>query len=430
MKLLGLLTAASARFMINRFSLLACLIGIALFVTPQPAHAFAPPPEYPTSFTLATATEFVPAESLSNASETTGLERISFSRRTDGAGHVIRIHLSEKVAGHSVPSLGPKGEFSITLFRSHIDQNRILDDPILPVASYEIEQVNKDVIVRLALVGLDFNVSAYRDRDSDDILISVSSTSAPNLPLAQSATSSERWTLDTIVIDAGHGGKDTGAVGRNGLREKDVVLAVALKVGEYLRQNLGVNVIFTRDTDEFISLQGRGHLANQVGAKLFVSIHANSAPDSRASGTETFFLGLHKSEAAKRVMDRENEVIRFEEDPSTYERIDARVAVMQTLAQSAYMRQSQFLADLVEGQFEERVGRKSRGVKQAGFYVLYGASMPSILVELGFISNANEAAFMGSPDGQAYLASAIYRAISDYKTEYDKDLQLSAFKQK
>ena len=108
------------------------------------------------------------------------------------------------MAGHSVPTLDPKGAFSITLFRSHIDQNRILDDPILPVVSYEIEQVNKDVIVRLALVGLDFNISAYRDRDSDDILISVSPTSAPNLPPAKAATSSERWTLDTIVIDAGH----------------------------------------------------------------------------------------------------------------------------------------------------------------------------------------------------------------------------------
>ena len=416
--------------MTNRFSVLAYLIGIALLVAPGPARAFVPSLENPGSFDLTSATGLVLDGNRTDVGETTGLQRISFSRRTDGAGHVIRIHLSEKVAGHSVPTLDPKGAFSITLFRSHIDQNRILDDPILPVVSYEIEQVNKDVIVRLALVGLDFNISAYRYRDSDDILISVSPTSAPNLPPAKAATSSERWTLDTIVIDAGHGGKDTGAVGRNGLREKDVVLAVALKVGEYLRQNLGVNVIYTRDTDEFISLQGRGHLANQAGAKLFVSIHANSAPDSRASGTETFFLGLHKSEAAKRVMDRENEVIRFEEDPSTYERIDSRVAVMQTLAQSAYMRQSQFLADLVEGQFEERVGRKSRGVKQAGFYVLYGASMPSILVELGFISNTKEAAFMGSPDGQTYLASAIYRAISDYKTEYDKDLQLSAFKQK
>ena len=280
-------------------------------------------------------------------------------------------------------------------------------------------------MIKLTLSNSSITATAYRDQASNDILIFVALQNevAPKLPTTD-PTSGARWTLDTIVIDAGHGGKDLGAVASNGLREKDIVLDVALKLGSYLKENLGVNVVFTRDSDEFISLQGRGHLANQVGGKLFVSIHANAAPDRSARGTETYFLGLHKSDAAKRVMDRENEVIQFEDDPTTYERMDSRIAVMHTLAQSAYMRQSQFLADLVENQFEERVGRKSRGVKQAGFYVLYGASMPAILVELGFISNSAEASFMASPDGQSYLASAIYRSIVAYKSEYDKGLLL------
>ncbi|MDE2996637.1 MAG: N-acetylmuramoyl-L-alanine amidase, partial [Bacteroidota bacterium] len=164
----------------------------------------------------------------------------------------------------------------------------------------------------------------------------------------------------------------------------------------------------------------------QAGGKLFVSIHANSAPDRRAKGTETFFLGLHKTDAARRVMERENEVIFLEEDASAYEEYDARNAVLQTLTQSAYMRQSQALAEGIEDQFENRAGRSSRGVKQAGFYVLYGASMPSVLVELGFLSHPGEAAFMRSEDGQAYLASAIFRAIRTYKSEYDQGLHLQA----
>jgi len=228
------------------------------------------------------------------------------------------------------------------------------------------------------------------------------------------------------VIDAGHGGRDSGAVARDGTREKDIVLNVALKLGQYLRENLGLNVIYTRQDDRFIPLEGRGHIANEAGGKLFVSIHANSAPDRRAKGTETFFLGMHKTDAAQRVMQRENEVIQFEENIDTYARYDANNSVMQTLAQSAYMRQSQSLAEAIEDQFENRAGRNSRGVKQAGFYVLYGASMPAVLVELGFLSNPSEAAFMKSDDGQAYLASAIFRAIRDYKYQYDRGLHLTS----
>jgi N-acetylmuramoyl-L-alanine amidase len=361
----------------------------------------------------------------SQQTDWTTVQRVSFSKTADRTGHVVRIHVSDSVDGHSLPVADANGVISVVLFRTRLSQHRVLDNPILPIELYQINQVNQDVVIKLTLSNSSITATAYRDQASNDILIFVALQNevAPKLPTTD-PTSGARWTLDTIVIDAGHGGKDLGAVASNGLREKDIVLDVALKLGSYLKENLGVNVVFTRDSDEFISLQGRGHLANQVGGKLFVSIHANAAPDRSARGTETYFLGLHKSDAAKRVMDRENEVIQFEDDPTTYERMDSRIAVMHTLAQSAYMRQSQFLADLVENQFEERVGRKSRGVKQAGFYVLYGASMPAILVELGFISNSAEASFMASPDGQSYLASAIYRSIVAYKSEYDKGLLL------
>lgn len=235
----------------------------------------------------------------------------------------------------------------------------------------------------------------------------------------------DRWRLDKIVIDAGHGGKDPGAMA-NGIREKDIVLKVAKKLGGYIEENLGIDVVYTRTDDTFIELEERGKIANRQGAKLFISIHINAARSRSARGTETFFLGQHKTEAAQRVMERENSVIRFEENTEKYEDYDEQALVRQVLAQSAYMRQSEKLASLIESQFEDRVNRRSRGVHQAGFYVLWSASMPAVLVELGFLTNPGEARFLNSERGQTYLASAIFRAVRDYKEKYEKGITPSA----
>jgi len=366
------------------------------------------------------------------------VNRISFSERSDGLGTVLRIHLNATDVTFSAPIHHKDGTIEITILKSRIDSNCVLDSPLSPISSYRVDQKGENVSIQLKRAGTAVIASAYRDKNSNDLLVSLAANPSretnqgPHVS-ARKATkptgqptaiaNSNRWKLDTIVIDPGHGGKDSGALSGSGLKEKDVVLSVALKVGDYVKSKLNVNVVYTRNGDEFISLANRGHLANQAEGKLFVSIHANSARDPNAHGTETFFLGLHKTEAAKRVMDRENEVIRFEDDVTQYEDIETRLAVMKTLTQSAFMRQSQFLADLIEDQFENRVGRKNRGVKQAGFYVLYGASMPAVLIELGFLTNNNEASFMESSDGQEYLASAIFRAIRDFKLEHDKGLQ-------
>ena len=394
---------------------------------------------------------------LASAGDVPGVGRVSFSDRADGHGVVMRIHLDEAVAAFSMPAYRPDGSIEIVIFRSRLDADRSLDPPRGPIRSYQVDQVHNDVVIRLEPGAGPLTASSYRDRASHDILVNltgsppaipvvatsgsaapadrtlsdrigdaISATRSADTPRPKADADARRWTLDTIVIDAGHGGKDHGALAADGSREKDIVLDVALKLGEYLRENLDVNVVYTRKDDRFISLEGRGHLANQAGGKLFVSIHANSAPDRRAQGTETFFLGLHKTDAARRVMERENEVVRLEENASAYAEYDAMNSVLQSLTQSSYMRQSQALAESIEDQFENRAGRKSRGVKQAGFYVLYGASMPAVLVELGFLSHPGEAAFMRSDDGQAYLASAIFRAIRQYKSEYDQGLHLSA----
>ena len=357
--------------------------------------------------------------------------RISYSARSDGQGLVVRLHASAMIAAVSDPRAFGAYGLRVTVFNTGLANNPILDPPTGPVHSYRIVQEGNNVVLELEMAMDGVIPSTYRDHSSNDILVNLATGNARpriSLPLktAQDPTprTAERWQIDTIVIDAGHGGQDTGATLGN-VREKDVVLAVANKLGQYLREKENVNVVFTRSDDRFIELSKRGRIANEAGGKLFISIHANASRDRRARGTETYLLGMHRTDSARVVMERENEVIRFESDRSPYDRYDKTSAIQNQLAQSAFMRHSEHLAGLIEDQFKERVGRRSRGVKQAGFYVLYGASMPAVLVELGFITNAGEAAFLASKDGQTYMASAIFRAVRDFKNEYEKALQMA-----
>ena len=203
----------------------------------------------------------------------------------------------------------------------------------------------------------------------------------------QSNAPGREWKLDTIVIDAGHGGSDEGAFGLGGTLEKELALVLAKELGQLLNEKLGVNVVYTRTNDRFIPLAERGRIANQAGGKLFLSIHANSSKNRSARGTETFFLGAHRSDSAQVVMERENEVIKLESDNDQYRKFTQASLAQQALAQSSFMRHSERLAEAIQKQFREGAIRRDRGVKQAGFYVLFGASMPAVLIELGFLTN-------------------------------------------
>ncbi len=229
--------------------------------------------------------------------------------------------------------------------------------------------------------------------------------------------------LKRVVIDAGHGGKDPGAHGQYS-KEKDVVLAVALKLGNYIEKYLpDVEVIYTRKNDEFIPLMERAGIANKSKADLFISIHANYISNSRVRGTETFALGLHRSQENLEVAKKENSVILLEDDyTTTFEGFDPNLSesyIIFELYQNSYLDQSLEMASLVENQFEQRVGRYSRGVKQAGFLVLREIAMPGVLVELGFLSNSDEEKYLTSNEGQSLLASGLFRAFKDYKQNFD-----------
>jgi N-acetylmuramoyl-L-alanine amidase len=371
------------------------------------------------------------ATSGSVAAEPTAVTRISLTARSDGEGYVLRIHTSEQVKAHSAVRTLSNGDFELTLFGSSLAgsfNSTTLPDP---VTHTRVVAKGDDLVVKFGLAG-SFDVSVYRDRSSTDILVGLkrnegvrSVTPVALVPKGPTESARKRWMLDTIVIDAGHGGKDPGT-GAFGLKEKDITLAIAKKLGGYLESELGVKVVYTRPDDRFVDLHKRGKIANESGGKLFVSIHVNAQARGRnASGTETYFVGLHKSAAAREVMDRENAVINLEANPDRYKDYTDEGNIRLALAQSAYMHQSEMLASRIEKQFKERVDRNSRGVKQAGFIVLWTAAMPAVLVETGFISNRAESRFLASEGGQTLIASGIYRAIRDFKLEYEKDLNLA-----
>ncbi len=230
--------------------------------------------------------------------------------------------------------------------------------------------------------------------------------------------------VSTVVIDPGHGGKAPGAVGRK-VMEKDVALAISLKLGEYIKQNLpDVKVIYTRETDIDVQLHDRTRIANENQADLFISIHCNSAPNRLAYGTETFVLGPHRNQANLEVAKLENAAILYEDNYlETYDGYDPNSPesnIIFSLFQNAYLNQSLTMASLIQDQFRERARRFDRGVKQAGFLVLYRATMPSVLVEVGFLSNPQEEQYLASEEGQTQIASALFRAFRDYKTAQDQ----------
>lgn len=234
----------------------------------------------------------------------------------------------------------------------------------------------------------------------------------------------EAQKVKRVVIDAGHGGKDTGAQGNNS-NEKDIALAIALKAGKYIEDNLSdVEVIYTRKTDVFVELYRRAKIANEAKADLFISIHCNANPSSSPSGAETYVMGLHKSEANLAVAKLENASILLEKDYHVqYDGFDPSSPegnIFFSMLQNAFLDQSLELATFVQKHLKDKVRLFDRGVKQAGFLVLYKTTMPSILIETGFISNAHDAKILKSDEGQDKYAYAVYRAVKDYKQTVEK----------
>ena len=230
--------------------------------------------------------------------------------------------------------------------------------------------------------------------------------------------------INTVVIDPGHGGKDPGAISPNNNYEKTVVLKVSLLLGEMIQKNFpDVKVVYTRNDDRFIGLAKRAKIANDIGADLFISIHANAIEIPSANGFETWVLGLHKSQAALEVAKFENSAILMEENnEQTYSEFDPNdpdAYIALSMRQNAFLDQSLILANAIQKDSKLKLGLRNRGVKQAGFMVLYRATMPAVLVELGFLSNPRDEKLLISKSGQIKLANHLFEGFKNYKNKYD-----------
>ena len=364
------------------------------------------------------------------ASAGADIERVSFHPRSDGNGYVVRVHTSARVSAFSVDQEG--GTVELVVYQARLAPSLRRERARGPVRDYRFEADEDRVTITFEVRGVEAQV--YPDRDSDDLLVALSrptrtatpapGAKEPRVPAVpvNIAAPSTNWRLDKIVVDAGHGGHDVGT-NHNGVREKDVTLAVSRRLGRMIESELGVEVVYTRSDDRFIELHERGRIANRSNGKLFISIHANAAGSGRARGTETFFLAPHRSNSARGVMERENAVVRMESQPDLYADFDDEGGILRSMAMSAYQEESQLLASLIEGEFGQT--RHSRGVKQAGFLVLWRASMPAVLVETGFVTHRDEARYLSSAEGQDEIARSVFRAVSAYKERYERGLRLA-----
>ena len=253
------------------------------------------------------------------------------------------------------------------------------------------------------------------------------SSSVTNFSLLDSLVNQNSTIIKTIVIDPGHGGKDSGTMGtkRYKIYEKHVALAVSLKLGEYIQKTFPeINVIYTRKTDVFLELNERTEIANKKNADLFISIHCDGFTNPNPSGASVFVMGMSKLKANMEVAMRENSAIYMEDNyQKKYEGFDPQSKesyIVFSLMQNIYLNQSLKIAEEVEKEFSTKANRKSRGVKQAPFYVISRTNMPSILIECGFLTNPQEEEYLHSEIGQDYIASAIFRAFRSYKNDIEK----------
>ena len=258
----------------------------------------------------------------------------------------------------------------------------------------------------------------------------------PALVIFSSNTFSHTDKLFTVVLDAGHGGKDPGNLGTGRYKEteKQVALAVTLKLGKYLEENLtDVKVVYTRKSDTYPTLWQRVNIANASKADLFISIHCDAFTNSNAYGCGSYVMGIDYTDENLRMAQKENSSIFLEEDyEENYEGFDPNSiesVIALTLNQSIYMDKSIQIAQKIQEQFRTRVNRKDRGVRQAPYLVTSRTLMPSVLVELGFLTNHSEEDFLQSNDGQTYMASAIYRAIKEYKIDQNETKVVSVLEQ-
>ena len=331
-------------------------------------------------------------------------------------GTVLRLKTRSSFPEGNISSFfHENGWFYITIADALVDTTEIRrSDPRGVVRNITADQLESTAQIAFQIKTKVESHELYQGKDPSEIVVSLR-TPMDN-SIARIKEVKNRWRLDTIVLDAGHGGKDPGTMGQRGTKEKDIALDITKRVGLLLEKNTKLKVIYTRQEDIFIPLWKRTKIANESNGKMFLSIHLNGSPNKSAYGFETYLLRPGKTEDAIEVASRENEVIKFEErTDNRYKDLSGENLIMATMAQSVVMKESEELAAMIQEEMAKKIKSKNRGVKQAGFHVLIGASMPNILIEAGYLTNRNEEKNLRNAKYRQTIANCIYKAIVKFR---------------
>jgi len=348
------------------------------------------------------------------------INKLTVSNKQNGT--LIKLITTKKFKSQDISSFFSSSNWlNITILNCYLD-TLSFNQSILqaPVSKIKTVQSNESAQISLLLTTDIEDIDIDIKKDEINFLLRNSiSENANKINKLRS-----KWLIDTIVIDAGHGGKDPGAIGHN-QKEKDITLDIAKKLGNLIKRNLGLNVVYTRTEDDFVPLWKRTKIANSAEGKLFISIHVNStAHSSSTRGYETYLLRPGKTDNAIEVVERENAVIDLEQAAHEYVDFTNESYIIASMAQNTFMKESEDLAALIQEHLNKTFKNKTknRGVKQAGFHVLVGATMPNALIEVGFLSNKQEAYNLSKSYYKRQIAESIFGAIVDFKIKYEKPL--------
>ncbi|HYS16493.1 MAG TPA: N-acetylmuramoyl-L-alanine amidase [Candidatus Binatia bacterium] len=323
---------------------------------------------------------------------------------------------------HRIESSGPKeARVRLVGLGSGAHAQEIADGLI---AEVRLERAGSDGLLRVVYEGAAGTIRTLTLADPPRLVLDVARPVEPSAREGREQVTP----LKTIVLDAGHGGHDSGATGPTGLMEKDLVLDVTRRVTKLVEARLGIKVRLTRDADHFVTLRDRTSYANRERADLFVSIHANAHREAAADGVETYFLSSEATDsAARQVAALENGVVQLEQPAGrTSGQMDIVKAILWDLAQSEFQLESSRLAEVVHDSMTQTLRISNRGVKQAGFYVLGGAAMPAILIEIGFVTNPREERRLKDSKYRDEIARAIFAGLAEYKRAWDQRARAAA----
>lgn len=353
-----------------------------------------------------------------------GITGISLEEKVNGT--LVRVNSEKKITSYNSSYMN--GMLTIIFRNVTADLQKIKNaSPAGLITEIKSRNINGDTEFQFKVEKDYASNEVINAGSGNDLLITIySSAFSKKETYTDKFNVRSKWDFNVVVIDPGHGGKDYGAIGVNGAKEKDVNLGIALKLGKMIEKNIkDLKVVYTRSSDSFVELYRRGKIANEKDGKLFISIHCNSTAkkNTDAEGFEIYLLRPGRTQEAVSIAERENSVIKFEENPERYQKLTDENFILVSMAHSSYMRYSEKFSGILNEKFSKNPVLTSRGVKQAGFYVLVGASMPGVLIESGFLSDAEDAKYLKSDKGQTAIAESIFNAIKKYKEDYDSILQ-------